>query len=33
MTFEKVSDNEMNVYADIHQKDGSIETVKFHYTK
>ncbi len=33
MTFEKVSDNEMNVYADIHQKDGSIETVKFNYTK
>lgn len=33
MTFEKVSDNEMNVYVDIHQKDGSIETVKFNYTK
>ena len=33
MTFEKVSDNEMNVYVDIHQKDGSIETVKFNYKK
>ncbi|MDO5969688.1 DUF6265 family protein [Flavivirga aquimarina] len=33
MSFEKVSDNEMNVYVDIHQKNGSIETVKFNYTK
>ncbi|WP_298551112.1 DUF6265 family protein [uncultured Algibacter sp.] len=33
MTFEKVNDNEMNVYVDIHQKEGSIETVKFNYTK
>ncbi|KAA5823476.1 hypothetical protein FPF71_12275 [Algibacter amylolyticus] len=33
MTFEKVNTNEMNVYVDIHQKDGSIETVKFNYTK
>ena len=33
MYFEKISDNEMNVYVDIHQKDGSIETVKFNYTK
>jgi len=33
MTFEKVNDNEMNVYVDIHQKDGAIETVKFNYTK
>lgn len=33
MTFEKISENEMNVYVDIHQKDGSIETVKFNYTK
>jgi hypothetical protein len=31
MTFEKVSDHEMNVYVDIHQKDGTIETVKFIY--
>lgn len=33
MTFEKISDNKMNVYVDIHKKDGSIETVKFNYTK
>ncbi|MFK2819970.1 DUF6265 family protein [Flavobacteriaceae sp. LMIT009] len=33
MTFEKVSDNEMNVYVDIHQKDGSIEVLKFNYKK
>ncbi|WP_330444545.1 DUF6265 family protein [Flavivirga abyssicola] len=33
MSFEKVGDNEMNVYVDIKQKNGSIETVKFNYTK
>ena len=33
MTFEKISKNEMNIYVDIHQKDGSIETVKFNYRK
>lgn len=33
MTFEKVSENEMNVYVDITQKDGSIETAKFNYKK
>jgi hypothetical protein len=33
MSFEKVSENEMNVYVDIKQKDGSIETVKFNYKK
>ncbi|OEK07577.1 hypothetical protein A8C32_17420 [Flavivirga aquatica] len=33
MTFEKINSNEMNVYVDIHQKDGSIKTVKFNYTK
>jgi len=33
MTFEKISDTEMNVYVDIHQDDGSIETVKFNYSK
>ncbi len=33
MVFEKVSSNEMNVYVDLHQKDGSVETVKFSYTK
>lgn len=33
MTFERISDNEMNVYVDIHQKDGSVEVVKFNYKK
>ncbi|MFI1771600.1 DUF6265 family protein [Thalassobellus citreus] len=33
MVFEKVNENEMNVYVDIHQEDGTIETVKFNYTK
>lgn len=31
MTFEKISHNEMNVYVDIKQDDGSIENVKFNY--
>ncbi|NNK82064.1 MAG: hypothetical protein HKO92_02950 [Flavobacteriaceae bacterium] len=33
MTFEKVSENEMNVYVDMKQKDGSIEVIKFNYKK
>ncbi len=33
MTFEKISDNEMNVYVDIHQDNGEIETVTFNYKK
>ena len=33
MIFEKVNDKEMNVYVDLHNKDGSVETVKFNYTK
>lgn len=33
MTFEKIGDNEMNIYVDIQQKDGSVETVKFNYKK
>ncbi|WP_396603222.1 DUF6265 family protein [Algibacter sp. R77976] len=33
MTFEKINDNKMNVYVDIHQENGSIETVQFNYTK
>lgn len=33
MIFEKVNDKEMNVYVDLHDKDGSVETVKFNYTK
>ncbi|MCK0178204.1 DUF6265 family protein [Flavobacteriaceae bacterium S0862] len=32
MTFEKVSDKEMNIYVDI-EDNGSVETVKFNYTK
>lgn len=32
MTFEKVSENEMNVYVDIEEK-GKVETVKFNYKK
>lgn len=33
MIFEKVNDNEMNVYVDIHNEDGSVENIKFNYTK
>ena len=33
MLFEKINDNEMTIYVDIHQKNGSIETVKFNYSK
>ena len=33
MTFEKVSSNEINVYVDIENENGSVETVKFNYTK
>lgn len=33
MIFEKISTNEMNIYVDIKQEDGSIETVKFNYKK
>ncbi|MCK7589979.1 DUF6265 family protein [Subsaxibacter sp. CAU 1640] len=33
MSFEKVSDNEMNVYVDIHQDNGSVRTVEFNYKK
>ncbi|EDP70242.1 hypothetical protein FBALC1_11932 [Flavobacteriales bacterium ALC-1] len=32
MTFEKVSQNEMNIYVDIEEK-GKVETVKFNYKK
>ena len=32
MTFEKISDKEMNVYVDI-EENGTIETVKFNYKK
>lgn len=33
MTFEKISDHEMNVYVDMKQDDGRIENVKFNYKK
>ena len=33
MTFEKVGDAEMNIYVDIKDKDGNVETVKFNYKK
>ena len=33
MTFEKVSSNEMNVYVNIENENGSVETVKFNYKK
>jgi len=33
MTFEKISDTEMNVYVDIEQKDKEKETIKFNYKK
>jgi len=33
MTFEKVDDNEMNVYVLMHKKDGSTNEMKFNYKK
>ena len=33
MTFERVSNNKMNVYVDMHNNDGSKETITFRYTK
>lgn len=33
MTFEKISDNEMTIYVDIHQDNGEVETVQFNYKK
>ncbi|MFI1745511.1 DUF6265 family protein [Thalassobellus sediminis] len=33
MVFEKVNENEMNIYVDLHQEDGTVETVKFNYKK
>ncbi len=33
MIFEKVSDNEMNIYVDIQQDNGEIEKIKFNYKK
>ena len=33
MTFERINENEMNVYVDMKQKDGSIEVLQFKYKK
>ena len=33
MTFEKISDTEMTISVDMHNDDGSIEVLKFNYTK
>ncbi len=33
LTFEKISDNEMNVYVVIDEKEGKIQEVKFNYKK
>ena len=33
MIFEKINTNEMNIYVDIKQEDGKMETVKFNYKK
>ena len=33
MTFEKVSNNEMVVYVDMKDKDGSVSVMPFHYKK
>lgn len=32
-TFEKISDNEINLYVVVHNKDGSREEVKFNYKR
>lgn len=33
MTFEKVNDSEMIISVDMHKDDGSVEILKFNYTK
>lgn len=33
MIFERINSKEMNVYVDIHNENGSVETVKFNYKK
>ena len=33
MSFVKINETEMNVYVDIENDNGKIETVKFNYTK
>ncbi len=32
-TFERISDNEINIYGLIHQENGTLEEVTFHYKK
>lgn len=32
-TFEKISDNEINIYVSIDHEDGSTEEVKFNYIR
>ncbi|MEO0528823.1 MAG: DUF6265 family protein [Bacteroidota bacterium] len=32
-TFEKISADEINIYGQIHQDDGTVEEVKFNYKK
>jgi len=33
MSFEKVSDNEMNVFVDIKNDDGEVELIQFNYKR
>lgn len=33
MTFEKISDNEMNVFVDVQNDEGEVQIVKFNYHK
>ncbi|AXP79510.1 hypothetical protein CJ739_412 [Mariniflexile rhizosphaerae] len=33
MVFEKINANEMNVFVDLQQENGTVETVKFNYKK
>ena len=33
MTFEKISDTEMNVYVLMHEKDGTTNEIKFNYKR
>ena len=33
MTFEKINDNEMNVYVSMHEKDGTTNEMKFNYKR
>jgi Domain of unknown function (DUF6265) len=33
IVFEKINDNEMTIYVDMHNDDGTTKTLKFNYTK